>query len=305
MLTIKAVTSEQDFITMCDIESAVIKNGDYAIYTTHPSHLVADRYLYGSAQGFFTYGKLIMNGNTVIGYMLAYLVYPDETEFAVRLLPQFIDYYQAALESIETTFINKTSFSIITNHTNHALCKALLECGFVCEKETRWQSGLDLRKYKETEVVWQDEIIKPLSEADIDDRVKYAEIPTGTAITRTMYEELMSCDYYKAALDYVIRDKKTNEFIGFITWWIDENSKTATLAVAACLPTFRRRGITKRALIHTLNELKRYELQYAYVSTSIYNEKAQPLYCSVGFQKIGTTCRYLKEKLNRREERSE
>ena len=298
MLTIKTVASEQDFRTICDIESAIAENSDFSIYTTHPSHLVFDRYLFGSgAQDIFTYGKLITNGGAVIGYMLAYLVYPGETEFTLRLLPQFADYYKAALEGIEVTFNNKTCFSVIANDTNRSLCQALIECGFVCKNEERWQSGLDLRKYEETIVFWQDEVITFLSWTDIDDRVKYAEIPTGKSISRNMYETLITSDYYKTALDYVVRSANTGEFIGFITWWIDENSKTATLEPVACLPEFRRRGIMKRAVLYGLNELKQRGLDYAYISTSIHNEKSQPLYRSVGFEKIGTACRYMKEKI--------
>ena len=88
MLTIQAVTSEHDFQMMCDIESALAKHSDFSTYSSHPSHLIFDRYLYGSgAQDVFTYGKLVIKDDIVIGYVLAYLIYPDETQFTVRLLP--------------------------------------------------------------------------------------------------------------------------------------------------------------------------------------------------------------------------
>ena len=153
-----------------------------------------------------------------------------------------------------------------------------------------------MSKYVEQDVIWHDENIALLSESDIDDRVTYADIPTGKAITRNMYEALINSEYYNATLDYVIRSASTNEFIGFVTWWIDENSKTATLEPVACLPNYRRRGIMKRALLFGLNELKRRGLRYAYVSTSMRNKKSQPLYQAVGFKKIGTACRWVKER---------
>ena len=231
----------------------------------------------------------------VIGYVLAYLVYSDETQFTVRLLPKYSDLYKAAIKGIADIFPEKNTFTVIANNLNTHLCNALIENGFICGREERWQSGLDLLEYYETDVEWQNERIQILSETDIDDRVKFAEIPTGKSITRNMYEALMSSNYYNTALDYVVRSSSTNEFVGFITWWIDENSKTATLEPVACLPEFRRQGIMKRALFYGLNELKRRGVQYAYVSTSIRNEKSQPLYRSVGFQKIGTACRYAKE----------
>lgn len=136
--------------------------------------------------------------------------------------------------------------------------------------------------------------IARLTEADIDDRVKYADIPTDCPITRNIYESLMRGEYYKTAWDYVIRDTVTHEFIGFLTWWVDDESQTATLEPVACLPQFRRRGIMKRALSCGLTALKHRGVRYVYVSTSIRNEKSQPLYRSVGFQKIGEAYQYTK-----------
>jgi len=294
MLMIKNISNESDFETMCNIESTVAKHSDFSIYSSRPCNLVFDRYLFGSgAQDVFKYGKLIIKDGTAIGYVLAYLVFSYESEFVVRLLPQYSNYYTEAIESVEAMFSDKKALSIIANDSNIHLCNALSECGFVRENEERWQAGLDLRSYTAADVVWQGEFIKILSENDIEDRVKFAEIPTGEVITKNMYEELMSCDYYNTALDYVVRSAAADEFIGFVTWWTDKNSKTATLEPVACLPNFRRKGIMKRTLFHGLNELKRQGLHYAYVSTSIDNEKAQALYLSVGFQKSGTVCRWV------------
>ena len=186
--------------------------------------------------------------------------------------------------------------TVIVNNYNISLCEALNKNGFILGNEERWRAGLNLSEYTEQDMIWRDENITLLSESDIDDRVTYADIPTGKKITRNMYETLINSKYYHAALDYVIRSANTNEFIGFVTWWIEENSKTATLEPIACLPAYRQRGIMKRALFYGLNELKRRGLRYAYVSTSIRNEKSQPLYQAVGFKKIGTTCRWVKER---------
>ena len=295
-LTIRPVECEQDFVTMLAIESAVASQENPSIYTSHPSHLVFDRYMYGNgSQDIFTYGKLVVKDNVVIGYVLAYLAYPDETEFVVRLLPQYAKYYAEVVKCIEDSFSQKSKLTVIANDLNISLCEALIKNGFIRGDEERWQSGLDLIEYDETEEKWQDENISYLLESDIDSRVTYADIPTGKMITRDMYETLIASEYYNAALDYVIRSTSTNEFIGFVTWWIDENSKTAMLEPVACLPYYRRRGIMKRALLFGLNELKRRGLRYAYVSTSIHNEKSQPLYQTAGFKKIGIACRWVKE----------
>lgn len=294
MINIVNIKNENDFRKMCSIESEIAKYSEPLSYSPHPSHLVFDRYMFGSgAEDIFTYGKLIIIDNAVIGYALAYLEYPDETELVVRLLPDFSKYYQAAIVSIIALYSSKKIFSVIVNSLDSAICQALAEYGFICGNEERWQSHLSLRDYEEQTVIWQDEAIQRLSDSDVDERVKYAEIPTGKDITRKMYDEYMQCEYYKNTLDYVIRSSATNEFIGFATWWVDDNSKAAILEPIACLPEYRRRGIAKRALFQGLNELKHRKINHVYISTYIHNEKSKLLYQSVGFQKIGTVCRWV------------
>jgi RimJ/RimL family protein N-acetyltransferase len=295
-LALRPIENERDFVTALAIESMVAKE-NLSTYTSHPSCLVFDRYLYGNgSQDIFTYGKLVSKDGVGIGYVLAYLAYSSETEFVIRLLPQYSVFYAETIKCVENSFPQKNKLTVIANNLNTPLCEALDKNGFVCENEERWQSVLDLSEYVNMEITWQDEVIEVLSESDIDARVTYADIPTGEAITRNMYETLIASEYYNSALDYVVRNAGTNEFIGFITWWIDEDSKTATLEPVACLPEYRRRGIMKRALLFGLNELKRCGLRYAYVSTSIHNEKSQPLYKAVGFHKVGTACQWVKER---------
>ena len=119
------------------------------------------------------------------------------------------------------------------------------------------------------------------------ERAKCATIPTGTEITEKMYRDYFNSTYYRSALDYIIRDSSNGELVGFVTWWVDENSGTALLEPVACLEKYRRRKIMKRALFHGLNVLKQKGVLYAFVSTSIRNEKSQLLYLSVGFKKMG------------------
>ena len=282
---------------MCDMESTMIGCSGYALYNTYPSKFLFDRYMLDTgAQEIFAYAKLIVKDGITIGYVLAYLAHPEETRYALRLLPQYAELYGTVISGVEGMFPEKSMYRVIANSLEPSLCEALIEGGYENTGEERWQAGMDLREYTETNVMWTDEVVNFLSGADIDDRVEHAEIPTGKPATRAMYEAMMSGPYYKYALDYVVRSAADNKFMGYITWWIDEKSNTATLEPVACLPEFRRRGIMKRALFHGLNELKRRGMNYAYVSTSIRNEASRSLYGLAGFRKIGTACRYVKEK---------
>ncbi|MCL2126502.1 MAG: hypothetical protein FWH33_11040, partial [Oscillospiraceae bacterium] len=104
------------------------------VYTSRPSHLVFDRYLYGNgSQDIFTYGKLVVKDDIDIGYVLAYLAYPDETEFVVRLLPQYTKFYTEAVKSVEDLFSHKSKLTLITNDLNTSLCEALIKNKFVRE----------------------------------------------------------------------------------------------------------------------------------------------------------------------------
>jgi ribosomal protein S18 acetylase RimI-like enzyme len=295
MITIVNIESESDFISMRSIESEIAKRYSPFSYAPNPSSLVFDRFLFGNeADDIYTYGKLVKLDETVIGYLLAYLEYDGETEFVLRLHPQYADCYQAVIECLMTQFPEKEAFSTYSNSLNSEIHDALLSCGFECGEEENWQSVLDLTQYYEQPINWQTENIRYLTEADVDDRVRYAAIPSNKEITRKAYEDLMHSEYYKDALDYVVRSTD-GDFIAFVTWWVDDNSKTAVLEPVACLPEYRRRGIAKRALLHGLNELKRRGIKYAYVGTSIDNDEALPLYRSVGFQKIGAVCCYVNE----------
>ena len=292
MITIENVNNERDFQIMCDIESTISKDCSLTSWPLHIGGLYFDRYMYGNvASDIFTYGKLIKQAEKPIGYVLNYL---DEKLFAVRLVTDNEELYGTVIRQIEKQFELVRECSVVANTLDTALCDALVENGYIRGKEERFQAGLDLNLYQPMACEWQNETISILTEQDIPERVKYADIPTNEPITQKMYEEFYYSDGYKKTLDYVIRDNVTKELAGFVTWWIDSNNQTALLEPVACLPQFRRRGIMRRALQYGLSELKQKGVLYAYVSTSINNEKSQPLYMSVGFNKMGEAYRFSK-----------
>ena len=287
MIALQKISIEADFLTMCEIESDITKASCLKSWPLHIGGLCFDRYMYGNgAADIFTYGRLIVSDGDVIGYAFAYA---DEKIFVVRLCPEHSCKYAEAIKAVEMLFDSECA--TIANYLNFELCQALLECGY--QKE-RFQSGSDLNSFEANKLNWVDEKINIFTEDDIADRVKYADIPTDEPITRQMYENMFRSDCYKNTLDYVIRDIKSNDFIGFVTWWMDKNNKTALLEPVACLPEYRRRGVMRRALLYGLDELKQRGINYVYVSTSIHNKKSQPLYLSVGFHKMGEAHRYTK-----------
>ena len=285
-IQIQKAKNENDFRIMLETESEITKASLFEHWPLHSGGLIFDRYMFGNGAGdFFEYGNLIFVNEKIIGYALCFF---DENSYVARLLPKYENLYGVVILEIEKLF--KNYCSIVVNTNDKPLLNALENYHLVGEE--RFQSALNLSSYREQIVTWDNVKIERLSEKDVMDRAMNSDIPTHEKITDEMYIELMRSPYYQKAIDYVIREKSTNAFIGFVTWWIDENSNTALLEPVACLPQFRRRGIMRKPLLYGLNELKNLEIKIAYVSTSIYNEKSQPLYISVGFEKIGTANRY-------------
>jgi len=260
----------------------------------HIGGLSFDRYMYGNgATDVYFYGKLLYLDETPIGYLLAYI---DEGEYSLRIMPKYEQYMDEAINLVEILYQNSEEFFIITNSLNENLCKSLINHGYKKEKEKRFQAILNLKNWVAEEGEWLEERISMLTEEDIPERIKYASIPTGHAISEKMFRDYLQSNDHTNTLDYVIRDVSTNNFIGFTTWWIDKNSNTALLEPVACLEEYRRRGIMKRTLNFGLAELKKRGIQCVYVSTSIGNKASQLLYQSVGFKKTGEANKYVKYK---------
>lgn len=152
---------------------------------------------------------------------------------------------------------------------------------------------LKLDSFTIEESEWLQERISFLTTEDIPERIKYASIPTGNTINEKMFHDYLQSNDHNSILDYVVRDVSTNNFIGFITLWIDQKSNTALIEPVACCEEYRRCGIMKRTLNFALAELQKKGIQCVYVSTSISNSAAQSLYQSVGFKKTGEANKYV------------
>lgn|GEM_PF-1929543 len=294
MITLRNVTDEMDYNIMCYIESNICKVTMPQSWEPHIGSLSFDRYMYGNGStDVYFYGKLLYLDEKPIGYLLAYI---DEGEYSLRIMPNYEQYMDEAINLVEILYQNSEELFVITNSLNENLCKSLINHGYKKETEERFQAILNLKNWVAEECEWLEERISILTEEDILERIKYASIPTGCAISEKMFRDYLQSNDHTNTLDYVIRDVSTNNFKGFITWWIDKNSNTALLEPVACLEEYRRRGIMKRTLNFGLAELQKRGIQCVYVSTSIDNKASQSLYQSVGFKKIGEANKYVKYK---------
>jgi ribosomal protein S18 acetylase RimI-like enzyme len=294
MLALRNVSTEEDFDIMCKIESDICKTRESNIWQMHPGGLCYDRYLFGGgSMDVFEYGKLLYKGGTAAGYLLAYR---KEREFVLRLQKEYEKYADQALVLADGCFDKGAPYTTTVNSKSHSLCDALLRNGFMKEEEERYQAVLPLYSWEPRDLPGDLERITLLTREDIPERVLHAAIPSGSDVTEDMFRTYLASQAYGNALEYVVRDRLTNAFIGFATWWVDDNSQTALLEPVGCLPEYRRRGIARRLLSVGLIKLKEMGMQYAFVSTSIDNERAVPLYVSLGFVKTGEANIYVKQK---------
>lgn len=294
MLKLKNVSCEADFNCMCKIESDICKKEASVCWQVHPGGLCYDRYLFGSgAMDVYTYGNLLYAKETLVGYLLAY---KDEGEFVLRLLPELEDYLHEALKLAISCFDDQQECVTIANSAYPAYCEALVCQGFEKQSEERYQAVLTLDGRDFSLTCDGPEEISLLSEKDYNERIAYADIPSDSPVTKEMFFTYLASPAYKTALEYVVRDKQTDAFMGFATWWMDEDSKTALLEPVACLKEYRRRGIARRLLSFGLDQLKEKGMQHAFVSTSADHVEAIPLYESLGFVKTGEANLYRKQK---------
>ena len=294
MLFLQNVSNEADFDTMLRIESTICMKKAGAGWQMHPGGLCFDRYLFGGgASDVFEYGRLFYAGGAAAGYLLAY---EEDGEFVLRLRPEFEGCLDEALALAGACFVGHASYATIVNSIDQSLCVTLLRHGFKKGVEERYQAVLALDGWEPKALSEGAEKVTLLSEQDIPERVLHAAIPSGSEVTEEMFCTYLASPAYQTALEYVVRDRQTNAFMGFATWWMDGGSKTALLEPVACLPEYRRRGVARRLLTCGLKQLKNMGMRYVFVSTSAGHDEAIPLYESLGFAKTGEANLYVKQK---------
>lgn len=296
MIQLVKVKTEEMFWELLGLESIVYANARLDRFPMHPQSAVADRFLFGNPDEVFRYAHLLELKNEYIGYANAYHIYSGEPKFSLVLLPGYEQFYIEALALLETlTAPENTHIALHINTVDAELCKAVEQLGYQRSmNESRWLAALSLENYLEKNIANSSEFIERFTKENIPIRAQYSALPTGHLVTEKEYENLFNSEYYKTAEEYVIYLNGSHEIAGFLTWWIDETAKTASLEAVATLPEFRRQGIMYRAITDGLNKLKLRGFQYAYVSTGSENP-ARFLYQKVGFQKLGEVYLFEKE----------
>lgn len=285
-----AVKNEEDYQLLLSVESLICKETPER-WHWHFGGIGVDRYFFGDHNDeIYEYGKLIYVENHLIGYALVYL---EEQEYNVWILSEWKEQIVEIVPQIEKMFKKGQSISTVCNDT--LVREQLIALGYVCEGEATYSAVIDLDQYLPEEVQWDLEEIRIIRNQDINERVKYSPLPTGTMITKDRFEKYLHTEDAKHVLDFVVVSKETSNLMGYYSWWLDENSKTAMLNPVACIKEYRRKGISRRAIQYGLSILKSREFKYAYVDTSADNEAAIRLYGSVGFIKCMDVVEYRRE----------
>ncbi|HEX3075950.1 MAG TPA: GNAT family N-acetyltransferase [Lachnospiraceae bacterium] len=283
MIRIKDLNDEDSYKKLLHIESMICISEPNR-WHMHFGGIGVDRYFFGNGKNdIYIYGKLIYDDSKLIGYAL---VYRDDFYYNVWLLPQSKAHIEEVIQLIETMF--EKGHVITTNCTDKDVIKLMQTKGYKNNGESKYTAVLDLTSYKQEEILWDGEEIRLFKRDDITERVRYAALPTGNEITNEMYLDYMSSDDARNVIDYVVVDKNTDKMIGYYSWWLDVTSNTAMLNPVACIESHRKKGVSKRAILHGLNHLKVIGMNYAYVDTGSNNLAAISLYSSVGFLKCNT-----------------
>lgn len=289
MVQIAPVKNEEDYQLLLSVESLICKETPER-WHCHFGGIGIDRYFFGDKNDeIYEYGKLIYLENNLVGYALVYL---EDYKYNMWLLSGFREQIVEIVPQIEKLF--KKGQSIRTVCNDKLVKKQLIELGYVSDGEETFSASIDLNNYRLEEVQWDLEVIRIISEQDIDERVKYSSLPTGAMITKDRFEKYLNTDDAKHVLDFVVVDKVTGNLMGYYSWWLDEESNTAMLNPVACIHVHLRKGISARAIQYGLNILKERGFHYAYVDTSANNEAAIGLYSSVGFKKCIDVIAYSK-----------
>lgn len=289
MVQIVPVKNEEDYQLLLSVESLICKETPEC-WHCHFGGIGIDRYFFGNKNDeIYGYGKLIYLENHLVGYALVYL---EDYKYNMWLLSDWREQIVEIVPQIEAMF--KKGQSIRTVCNDNLIKERLIELGYASEGEETYSATIDLNNYRPEEVQWDLEVIRIISEQDIDERVKYSSLPTGSMITRDRFEKYLNTDDVKHVLDFVVVDKVAGNLMGYYSWWLDVESNTAMLNPVACINVYRRKGISTRAIQYGLNKLKERGFNYAYVDTSANNGAAIELYSSVGFNKCIDVIAYSK-----------
>ena len=129
---------------------------------------------------------------------------------------------------------------------------------------------------------------------DLEKRAQVHQRAWGTRnLTLEIYQELSRGEYYRPEFD-VVTVSPDGQYAASCLAWLDVENSTALFEPVGCDPEYRRRGLTRAAILFCLTRLKEAGVRAAAVNTSTTNLAGLRLYESCGFRRVGTDYDWVK-----------
>ena len=121
---------------------------------------------------------------------------------------------------------------------------------------------------------------------DLGQRVRVHQSAWGSRnFTLETYRELSRGECYRPEFD-IVAAAPEGRYAASCLAWVDSETSTALLEPVGCDPKYRRRGLTRAAILFCLGRLKGAGVREAVVNTSTTNQAAMRLYESCGFSRV-------------------
>lgn len=121
---------------------------------------------------------------------------------------------------------------------------------------------------------------------DVAPRARVHRLAWGTDwLTDQTYAELRRGGHYRAELD-VVAVAPDGELATSCLGWLDEENAAALFEPVGCAPAYRRRGLTRAAVLLCLARMRALGARTAHVLTPSRNEPATRLYTACGFRPV-------------------
>ncbi len=107
------------------------------------------------------------------------------------------------------------------------------------------------------------------------------------------YARFMQMPGYCRELDIVTVDPN-GVMAAYVNGWVDPVNKIGDFGPVGALKAYRRKGLTRAALVEGLRRLKIHGMNRVCISTGVSNVPAQQLYESIGFRVVNKYLDYVK-----------
>ena len=139
--------------------------------------------------------------------------------------------------------------------------------------------------------------VRSVEEAEISDRAAIQRevwYPwTVGNVSDEDYARFMRLPGYHRDLD-IVSVSPEGVIAAYVNVWIDPVNRIGDFGPVGARLEYRRRGLTRLALLEGLRRMQAYGMDRACISTGVANTAAQSLYASIGFQIVNNYIEYVK-----------